>query len=379
MNIHDLILECISKGILLTVYLYIIHDDKRQIIIYFLALFLVEVMALIHPYLSLGLLAILMVIIAFLRQDKRYGLFYGIIFLCADQMVLIHDFHEELVFYASIRLLGVDFLMLIDELSRVRQYIERLYHMVLFLIALSSTIYLMSYPLNNIYRLLIFVPVSVITLLYVVNSIFIERIIKMNDELHMAKIENHLQQEEYRILKQKYEDIRLLKHDMKNHLQVIAHLPVRKQESYINDYIESMDYSLAFVIPDQPVLEAIINEKYEAAKKNNIVFTFTSHADLSFVKDIDIVTIFGNLLNNALEANSDSGFIDIHIYEKQYFILIEVKNSVNITYKEGHLGIGLSSVKKIVDRYQGTCSFMKEGNIYISKIILNKNTFSSVK
>jgi sensor histidine kinase regulating citrate/malate metabolism len=233
----------------------------------------------------------------------------------------------------------------------------------------------MSYPLNHTYRLLIFVPVLVITLFYVVNSIFVERIIEVNNVLHMTKIENHLQQEEYRILKQKYEDVRLLKHDMKNHLQVIAHLPADKQESYINDYIKSMDYSLAFVIPDQPALEAIINEKYEEAKKKNIAFTFTSHVDLSFVKDIDIVTIFGNLLNNALEANKDGGFIDIHIFEKQYFILIEVKNSVHITHKEGHLGIGLSSIKKIVDRYQGTCSFIKEGDTYVSKIILHKTHF----
>lgn len=376
MIIHDFILEFISKGILITVYLYIIHDDKRHTIAFLIAFLLAEAMAFIHPYGSMGLLVILMVIIALLQENKWYGLLSGFIFLCSDQMVLMHDFHEELVFYASIRLLGVDFLMLMDEISRDRgRSLECLYHMMLFFVAMASTLYLMSYPLNHTYRLLIFVPVSVITLFYVVNSIFIERIIKVNDDLHMTKIQNHLQQEEYRILKQKYEDVRLLKHDMKNHLQVIAHLPVHKQESYINDYIKSMDYSLAFVIPDQPVLEAIINEKYEEAKKQNMKFSFSSHADLSFVKDMDIVTIFGNLLNNALEANDHSGFIDINIYEKKYFILIEVKNSIQKIHKEGHLGIGLSRTKKIVDHYQGTCSFIKEGDTYISKIILNKTHF----
>lgn len=376
MIIHDFILEFISKGILITVYLYIIHDDKRHTIAFLIAFLLAEAMAFIHPYGSIGLLVILMVIIALLQENKWYGLLSGFIFLCSNQMVLMHDFHEELVFYASIRLLGVDFLMLMDEISRDRgRSLECLYHMMLFFVAMASTLYLMSYPLNHTYRLLIFVPVSVITLFYVVNSIFIERIIKVNDDLHMTKIQNHLQQEEYRILKQKYEEVRLLKHDMKNHLQVIAHLPVHKQESYINDYIKSMDYSLAFVIPDQPVLEAIINEKYEEAKKQNMKFSFSSHADLSFVKDMDIVTIFGNLLNNALEANDHSGFIDINIYEKKYFILIEVRNSIQIMHKEGHLGIGLSSIRKIADRYQGTASFTKEGDTYISKIILHKTHF----
>lgn len=363
-------------------FIYATAKTRRERLGMIIACLVGIVFVLVHfPYVEMMIIGIFDLFLIFKYHRDYSKILNCLIFFVTNECVLLHDFHEELVFYASMRLLGVDLIMFVGELKRndQRDRIEMIYDSLLCLVASVSTIYLMSYPINHTYRLLIFIPVVVITLLYVVNSIFVKRIVKAMNALHNQQVANHLIQEEYHILNQKYQDVRSLKHDMKNHLQVIAHLSMEKQKSYIEEYIKSMDYDLAFVIPDQPVLEAIINEKYQEAKEKHINFEFYTHTDLSFVDDIDQVTIFGNLLNNAIEANNDGGFITLKIYEKKYFVLIEMKNSISLIQQEkkGHLGIGLSAIKKVSEKYHGSCTFEK-GEDYISKIILRK-TNSSVK
>ena len=107
---------------------------------------------------------------------------------------------------------------------------------------------------------------------------------------------------------------------------------------------------------------------------------------LSFMRDIDIYTLFANLLDNAIEASlkippenrcitlavrRQSAFLSIHI--SNYFSgkLLE-ENGELITLKEDHNahGYGSKSVRQIVEKYDGSLSYRNEDNVFTVNILI---------
>ncbi|UZT06167.1 GHKL domain-containing protein [Clostridium sp. LQ25] len=96
----------------------------------------------------------------------------------------------------------------------------------------------------------------------------------------------------------------------------------------------------------------------------------------------DLGTILGNLLDNAIEAcyfvEDGERKIDLNIYNRNNSIIISIINtkkheeSLEKTWKSDKLnhGIGLKSVKKLVDKYNGAMNDEDKGEIYEVNIIL---------
>ncbi len=106
------------------------------------------------------------------------------------------------------------------------------------------------------------------------------------------------------------------------------------------------------------------------------------------VNAYDMCAILGNLLDNAIEAcekidNHNTRFIDLKINSDKDMLNIAIKNSVaqkvNITGKmslctskrnpEMH-GIGTQSIKSIVRKYDGECSFDSDQNEFTVHILI---------
>lgn len=94
--------------------------------------------------------------------------------------------------------------------------------------------------------------------------------------------------------------------------------------------------------------------------------------------------IFGNLIDNAIEAceTQSEKRIEIIVKEIKKLLIIKVINSykgklpdkLSTTKKEKRFhGIGLKNVKSILEKYDGTYQMIKEDDEVITKImILNK-------
>ncbi len=106
-----------------------------------------------------------------------------------------------------------------------------------------------------------------------------------------------------------------------------------------------------------------------------------THVSLEFMDDLDVTAIFANLWDNAIEACrkvSDSKYINIQIGKLNNFIFISMENSCNgklipngkyfESTKMAHEGIGISSIKKSVEKYNGFFSTKSDGNIFKSEI-----------
>ena len=108
--------------------------------------------------------------------------------------------------------------------------------------------------------------------------------------------------------------------------------------------------------------------------------------NLNFLAPIDITTIFGNLLDNAIEATEkvepSKRAISLNINQKGKLVLIyiyntyqenlKIENNKLITTKKDSFnhGFGLKSIENIVKKYNGDLKISTNNNIFELNIIL---------
>ena len=138
------------------------------------------------------------------------------------------------------------------------------------------------------------------------------------------------------------------------------------------------------------ILNILLWEKRKEAEKYGINFEcITEKVDLSFIDDMDICSIIGNISDNAIEAgqellNVKQPVISLKIGNVNNFVIIKIQNdcisSSKIKLKSNIFkttkdmkkmhGIGLSSVKRAVEKYDGNCEFDTYDDVFIAKILI---------
>jgi len=164
-------------------------------------------------------------------------------------------------------------------------------------------------------------------------------------------------------------------HDMKKQLAIIGDLAQEQENEKLQGYIKILIGDAASIKSGinsgNIIIDSIINSKlYTAILQNTQLDTDVLLSSTFEMNDVDLVTILGNLLDNALEACShlpeSDRKIQLHISLKHNTLIIRVQNTfdkskLNIlnnilhTNKKDqyHHGIGLKNVKSTVDKYGG--------------------------
>ncbi len=132
-------------------------------------------------------------------------------------------------------------------------------------------------------------------------------------------------------------------------------------------------------------IDSLLASKIIVAKSRDIkieIISFISKINPNSI--IDLTIIFGNLMDNALEACekvATNKFINLEIRQIKNNLIIKVENSSidndfnNKTTKENKYlhGFGLKNVKDICDRYEGIMEFGIKNNVFIINIALCNN------
>ena len=184
----------------------------------------------------------------------------------------------------------------------------------------------------------------------------------------------HSIQERMEEVEQFYNGIRQMKHEMRNHLTNIKGLMESGNYEDMQQYLSKMD------------------EKQKAASKQGVQFQSEFSYPVSDRYDAyDIGIIVNNLLQNALEAcekmNTGERYITLSGKQKRKFFLIEVRNSFDgeikfdsntnlpVSDKEKDIslrGIGLSNVKREVEKYMGDLDIKVKKNEFSVTILLQE-------
>lgn len=245
----------------------------------------------------------------------------------------------------------------------------------------------------NIENLLIFIfaisliVLSSIILLIVIRKIVQDDKIKLEYELINERINSN--NKIYENINEIYDRLKYVYHDLKNHMICIKSYDTKEEIiSYINNLeFEISDFENIKNTGDK-TLDIILDEKIYLCKKYNIEFEDSINiSKLKFINNNDICSIFSNALDNAIEAcmNIDNEIekrIEVKAtYINGFAIIKFINTKVNdIKFVDERIqtskddnkihGIGLASIKYIVNKYDGETIVNYSDNEFILKIMI---------
>ncbi|MTL49477.1 GHKL domain-containing protein, partial [Turicibacter sanguinis] len=197
-------------------------------------------------------------------------------------------------------------------------------------------------------------------------------------------------------------NLRVTIHEFKNNLHVILGLiqldKVEEAKSYILTLQQTRaETEVKFHSIEDPLIRALLMSRSLVAKERQIEFTLTEESFLypthQSITAYDLVTIIGNLLENAFEACSSletsSKKVEISLYEDETSLEIQVRDNgekINPAFKDKlfesgistkgeHRGIGLFLVKNRVELYHGTIEIEDFDEEKIFVIMINKGEY----
>ncbi len=190
-------------------------------------------------------------------------------------------------------------------------------------------------------------------------------------------------------MKALYESTYALKHDLEKHFIAIDSMAKNGENKEICDYIENIVHTnlrnvQKLVFTDNDILNAVLNTKLEICKQAEInTFINVSGTSVSFLSGEDIVVLFGNLLDNAIEATvyCIEKIIMLRVHEYGDYISICIENSYDIEHSDIGLkttkrnkaehGYGIKTIKRIVNKYDGSVKFFEnDSGMFCCDILL---------
>lgn len=243
---------------------------------------------------------------------------------------------------------------------------------------------------NIFYLLLSLLGMIVINIVFYALLARLDREYRLQTENRLLKQKSSLQLEYITKTHALNEEIRDIKHDMKNQIIYLKEIFTRGSYdeglSYADRMINKIDSTQKLIYTNRVAFDAVVNSKLcEAADKGisvgyNIMCTLDNN-----MEDDDMVSLLGNVLDNAIEACESIKCrkeIFIEVKKVRLYLLITVKNTIGESVlknnselkstKEDKLnhGLGIKNVKKIVEKYNGFVTFDEKNDKFSCKVML---------
>lgn len=257
-------------------------------------------------------------------------------------------------------------------------------------LGISEVVNSLSYQyVENLYLLGSILALTGIAIVGVMLSVYSARYLYSAQKEREERLKVEVLEKQFAYYQEKQRDeerVRSIYHDMKNHLLLLqaqagngqeVQKSIQELQSQIQEY-ENYHHT------GNEFLDIIIRDKAKTAQEKQIDFNAViSFEDGAFIDLLDISTIFGNALDNAIEASEklpeDYRLITIRANRVRDMLVIIVENNAASeqpisggTTKEDTFshGFGLPNIRKAVERYGGQCSIKTENGMFILKILI---------
>lgn len=215
------------------------------------------------------------------------------------------------------------------------------------------------------------------------------REMSMKKEVDAVNSLLHRQYEQYNLSKENIETINRKYHDLKHQIAVIrSEKDMLKREQYLEEMENEIKMYEAQNKTGNSVLDTIITGKHLYCVQKDINFTCVADgALLDFMNVMDICTIFGNALDNAIESvekmeDRKKRLIRVAVYSQSRFLMIRFENyceaelmtedALPVTTKNNkeYHGYGLKSIKSTVEKYGGTMTIRMEEHWFYLRLLI---------
>ncbi len=194
------------------------------------------------------------------------------------------------------------------------------------------------------------------------------------------------QAEKYETLKTAYMDYHRLRHDFYDHISILDSLKTKGNEHELDNYITRMKAEFQqldnIVFCENTAVDMLINNKSQTADNKGIKTDFSlKDTNSCNIDDMDLCSIFSNLLNNAIagtEAFDGEKYVIMKSYIKAGCFVITCKNSSDMPLKDFKTtksdkdvhGFGISIIKNISKKLNGNAVFEYDNNEFVSVVTI---------
>lgn len=229
----------------------------------------------------------------------------------------------------------------------------------------------------------LYVLVSIYDVVCCVLALMLERGLFRNqaltDEKNFLTQLVHMKEEQYRTSKANVEMVNIKCHDMKHQISHITSTTdpdaIRELEQIISVYDSSLQTG-------NEILDVCLMEKKLLCEKNSIKLDCIANGQcLSFMQPSDLFSLFGNALDNAMEAvckldDVEKRIIFVSVKEELGMAIIHVENNytgelimadgIPRTSKDDEFyhGYGVKSIRMVVEKYDGNMALLPQNGIF---------------
>lgn len=208
-------------------------------------------------------------------------------------------------------------------------------------------------------------------------------------KLKAQQYEHNIQYAE--TIRKQYEEMKSIRHDIKQHLTVIQRLQrdgnITEAVSYTDSCVQIITAPEIFIDVGDVFINSILNSKLSIAKSKGIKVLCRAEQNISGISAFDLCNLLGNILDNAIEGaqNVASGkFIEVAMETDEFKLNILVSNSVEKSVLETNRelksskadhelhGLGVKTIRSLAEKYNGNADFYEEGLIFFCHVILYK-------
>lgn len=229
-------------------------------------------------------------------------------------------------------------------------------------------------------------PFMILTALSLLAAVVV---LSRHEELQLGQRLQEMQAAYYQGIQREQTGIRMIRHDLNNHIAVIQNLleqnDAARAANYLSELSGSDILSGSARICENDIVNAILSGKTALMERHGIAaeWAVSLPPDLT-VADIDLCALFGNALDNAIEAarfaadkhilvcaRADKGILMLQV-ENTYDTPLHMEHGRFRTTKADTAahGLGLRGMQEIARRYGGSLAAETENGRFILTVYL---------
>ncbi|WP_394522296.1 sensor histidine kinase [Lacrimispora sp. JR3] len=265
-------------------------------------------------------------------------------------------------------------------------------------LTISSSFLYMDFPEETLVQVLM---CACAVLLYFTNAAIFIILEKYTDVMNKVKyaelitVKKDMENEHFQNILKINDHYRCFMHDINSYFNSFRMLAIDGENKKIVEIIDELKGKIqketsSVIYSGSPVLNAILSERVSRAKEQNIDFSLfvEKFLKVDFISDADLISMFGNLLDNALEAaakcDPNNRKVNVKVFMgTNYFLIFYIENSFAVSAKrEGtnflstkadpkHHGLGLGIVRTLAEKYGGSLNLEEKGELFVTTLTIS--------
>ena len=239
-------------------------------------------------------------------------------------------------------------------------------------------------PMQN--ALLLFALVCILYVFMLMIQVLMLASAKERAEFHTMQKLWLEEQKQYRLTKENIEALNIKCHDLKHQIRSL-----RETGQVDPAYLDSLERSVSIynsaIQTGNETLDIVLTDKRLHCATHGIQFTCIAEGSrMAFMEVMDIFSLFGNILDNAIECETklppETRFIHLSVRAVNQLLLIHVENhfegalelrdGIPLTTKDDkdYHGYGMLSIRRIVEKCGGNFEISTEDQLFQIDIML---------